>query len=55
MNHDGGSNVLFKDGHVRWTDMDSAGRHPNPEYPHMGPDVYAIDTHPRHPDDADLD
>ena len=55
MNHEGGSNILFADGQVEWVKMDEAGRHPNPYLPDIDPDIYAIDTQPRHPDDADLD
>jgi prepilin-type processing-associated H-X9-DG protein len=55
MNHKGGSEILFADSHVKRVEMDEAGRHPNPHLPDIDPDIYAIDTEPRHPDDADLD
>ena len=55
MNHEGGSNILFADGHVEWVEMDDAGRHPNPHLPDIDPDIYANDARPIHKDDANLE
>lgn len=54
MNHKGGSCILFKDGHVEFVKMDPKGRHTNRHLRGLDTDIYAIDTEPRHPDDADL-